>query len=521
MRFHFEEKRAEDAKTFIRFLSHTKGRWAGVPFHILDWQEVLLREIFGWVDDQGYRQYRTAYVEVPKKNGKTELAAAIVLKLLVADDELGAEVYSGAADREQATLIFNAAEQMVIQNRVLKKRLKLKPSVKRIVDHKTGSFYQALSTEAYTKHGLNIHGVVIDELHAIKDREFVDVLTQGASDARTQPLKWIITTAGVAHKDSIGWEYHQYAEKVRDGIIEDERFLPLIFGADMNANWEDEEVWKIVNPSLGQIFDIEKMREAFREAKAKPPLENVFRRLRLNQWTSQISRWLQLHIWDACSAPVNLTKGRTCYAGLDLSSTIDITALGLIFAPEKAGDPFDIFAHLFMPKDNIEERVKKDRVPYDVWVREGLITATPGNVIDYDFIIQKVKDITTDYNLVEIAYDRWGASKVALDLQKEGMLVIPMGQGFASMSPPTKELLNQLMQKKIRHGGHPVLRWMASNMVVREDPAGNIKPDKARSSEKIDGIVALIMALDRAIRHGETKESVYEKSGLLVLSGEN
>lgn len=498
-KFHFDEDRAQAAVKFIKALRHTKGKWAGKLFQIIDWQEILLREIFGWIDDEGNRQYRTIYVEIPKKNGKTELGSAIALKTLCADGEMGAEVYSGAADREQASLIFMPAARMVYQNKALHRRLSVRESQKRIVDHETGSFYQALSTEAYTKHGLNIHAALIDELHAIRDREFVDVLTEGASDARSQPLRIFFTTAGIPLKESVCWEYHNYAEKVQDGIIDDARFLPFIFSAGPEENWEDEEVWKRVNPSIGHIIDLEKMQDQFRKAKEIPALENTFRRLRLNQWTSQVTRYIPMTDWDRCSGAINLTKGRTCFGGLDLSSTVDLTAFALVFVP--VDGIFDVLCQFFMPEDNIRERVRKDKVPYDVWVRQGLITPTPGNVIDTDFIFKAIKDKATFYNLKDLAYDRWGATKLAIDLQNDGIPVFPMGQGFASMSPPTKELLTLTLQKRIRHGGHPILKWMASNVAVKQDPAGNVKPDKSKSTERIDGIVALIMALDRAIRH--------------------
>ncbi len=511
MQFHFDEKKASDAIKFIRNLKHTQGsQFRGQYFNILDWQRVLLEEIFGWVDEDGYRKYRTAYVEIPKKNGKTELAAAVALKLLIADDEFGAEVYSAANDREQASKVYRAAERMVIQNKTLRKRLKCIPSQKRIVDHATGSFFHALSNDAPSKHGLNISGLVIDEIHSFKKRTLVDILMDGTGAARKQPLTFIITTAGIADKNSIGWIYHDLAEKIKGKIAgyENERFFPYIFGVNEKEDWHDEEVWRRVNPSIGITIDIEDLRDHHRIACQVPSKENDFRRLRLNQWVSQITRFIPMDIWKQNGTAVNLTKGRKCWGAMDLASNRDLAAFALVFQPGEDG-MFDVTCFFFIPEDNVRERVEKDKVPYDVWIRQGLIQTTPGDTIDYDFIMKKLEDVRQFYDMDELAYDRWGMAKFSTDIQNKAVMpnekLVPMGQGFASMSPPTKELLTLLLQKRIRHGNHPILEWMASNMAIKMDPAENVKPDKSKSTERIDGMVALIMALDRAIRHGADK----------------
>lgn len=507
---------ADKAVRFIEHLKHTKGKWAGVPFTLLPWQrDEIIRPLFGTLRPDGTRQYRTCYCEIPKKNGKSELAAGVALKLLFADKEPGAEIYSAAADRDQASIVFNVAAQMVRQNSALMDRCKIIDSQKRIVVHKTASFYRVLSSDAFTKHGFNVHGVIFDELHAQPNRELWDVLTLGAGDARTQPLIFAITTAGY-DRNSICWEQHEYALKVLKGIIEDPTFLPVIYAAEETDDWEDEAVWRKANPSLGHILDIERIREAYHKAKETPALQNAFRRLRLNQWTQQETRWVDISAWDATAGsvvPENLV-GRRCYAGLDLASTTDIAALVLVF-PEDDGS-FAVLARFWIPEENMRERVKRDRVPYDVWVRQGLIHATPGNVIDYGAIKHTIKALATEFEIEEIAFDRWGAVQISQDLDAEGFTMVPFGQGFASMSGPTKELLNLVLSKKLRHGGHPVLRWMADNMVVKQDPAGNVKPDKAKSTQKIDGMVALIMALDRAMRH-QNVGSVYDERGIRTL----
>ena len=505
----YDAEKADRAIGFIRLLKHTKGEWAGRPFNLLPWQEEeVLRPLFGTVDENGYRLYRRCYVEVPKKNGKSELGAAVALYLLIADDEFGAEIYSAACDRDQASIVFNVAAFMVDQEPELGKRLKVLRSTKRIIYPGTNSFYHVLSSDAFTKHGYNIHGCIFDELHAQPNRELWDVLTEGSGDARTQPLTFVITTAGY-DRNSICYEVHEYARKVKEGIIEDPHFLPVLYGLPDAEDWRDEENWKKVNPSLGKIIPIEKLRASFKEAENIPAKQNLFRRLRLNQWTKQETRYIPMDFWDRCQVETDIKKlkGKTCYGGLDLASSVDIAAFAKIF-PDEEGF-LDVVMRFWIPEENMRERSLKDKVPYDVWVEEGYIRATPGNVIDYQAIEMDILEDNETYKIEEIAFDRWGAVQITQDFEAEGITVVPFGQGFKSMSPPTKELLKLVMSRKIRHGGNPVLRWMADNVVVTMDPAENIKPNKAKSTERIDGIVAMIMALDRALRHEESNIEVW------------
>lgn len=513
----FNENRAERTIEFIRNLRHTKGVWHGVPFDLLPWQDKIVRDIFGTVKDNGFRQYNTAYVEIPKKNGKSELAAAIALYLTCADSEWGAEVYGCAADRQQASIVFDVAVDMVDQCPALKKRIKPIISQKRLVYMPLGSFYQVLSAEAYTKHGLNVHGVIFDELHAQPSRELYDVMTKGSGDARTQPLFFLITTAGT-DRNSICYEVHQKADDILRGKKIDPTFYPVIYGISNEDDWSDETNWYKANPSLGYTIDIEKVRTAFQSAKENPAEENIFRQLRLNQWVKQSVRWMPMDIWDKCSfkADVQKLKGRECYGGLDLSSTNDITAFVLVFPPINEDDKYSILPYFWIPEDNLKLRVKRDHVPYDVWQKQDFLKTTEGNVIHYGFIESFIEELGKKFNIKEIAFDRWGAVQMVQNLEGLGFTVVPFGQGYKDMSPPTKELMKLTLEKKIAHGGHPVLRWMMDNIYVRTDPAGNIKPDKEKSTEKIDGAVALIMALDRAIRH-ENNESVYQKRGMRSL----
>ncbi|ADK13435.1 Phage Terminase [Clostridium ljungdahlii DSM 13528] len=513
----FDEKKAEKVVKFINNLKHTKGVWHGVSFDLLPWQDKIIKDIFGTVKDNGYRKYNTAYVEIPKKNGKSEIAAAIALYLTCADNEWGAEVYGCAADRQQASIVFDVAVDMVDQCPALKKRIKPVISQKRLVYMPLGSFYQVLSSEAFSKHGLNVHGVIFDELHAQPNRELYDVMTKGSGDARMQPLFFLITTAGT-DRNSICYEVHQKAEDILRGKKIDKTFYPVIYGIKDEDDWSLEENWYKANPSLEHTIPIEKVRDAFNSAKENPAEENIFRQLRLNQWVKQSVRWMPMDVWNECSFEVNIEKlkGRECYGGLDLSSTNDITAFVLVFPPITEDDKYYVLPFFWIPEDNLKLRVKRDHVPYDVWKKQGFLETTEGNVIHYAFIENFIDKLGTQFNIKEIAFDRWGAVQMVQNLDGLGFTVVPFGQGYKDMSPPTKELMKITLEQKIAHGGHPVLSWMMDNIFVRTDPAGNIKPDKEKSTEKIDGAVALIMALDRAIRH-ESKESVYEKRGMRSL----
>ena len=511
----YKERFADHAVMFINQLKHSKGKWQGTPFELIGWQERIIRDIFGVVRRKDEcRQFRKAYIELPKKNGKSELAAAIALLLLCTDGEHGGEIYGCATDRQQASIIFDVACSMVEQYPALKKYIKINPSIKRMTFTPLKSYSQVLSAEAYSKDGFNAHGIIFDELHAQRDRRLFDVITSGSGLAREQPLLFMITTAGF-DRNSICWEQHQKAEDILRGKIVDPTFYPVIYSAADEEDWTDPEVWKRVNPSYGITINEEAFITEFESAKHNIAEENKFRRLNLNQWVKQHSRWMPMETWDLCDFTVDLTrlKGRNCFGGLDLSSTTDMTAFVLCFPPEDDDDRYIFLPHFWIPKSALKERVLRDHVPYDLWEQKGFLTATEGEVINYNYVEQKIKQLSVTYKVREIAFDRWGASQIMQNLDDAGHKVIRFGQGYASMSQPSKELMRLVLEKRIAHGGNPILRWNFDNIVVKQDEAGNIKPDKQRATEKIDGAVATIMALDRAIRQ-ETKPSVYEKSGI-------
>lgn len=515
----YDKSAADYAVAFIENLYHTKGTWAGKPFELIDWQEQIIRDLFGTLKPNGYRQFNTAYIEIPKKQGKSELAAAVALLLTCGDGEERAEVYGCAADRQQAAIVFDVAADMVRMCPALSKRVKILASQKRLIYTPTNSFYQVLSAEAYSKHGFNIHGVVFDELHTQPNRKLFDVMTKGSGDARMQPLYFLITTAGT-DTHSICYETHQKAKDIIEGRKIDPTFYPVIYGADESDDWTNPKVWKKANPSLDITVGIDKVKAACESAKQNPGEENAFRQLRLNQWVKQAVRWMPMEKWDKCAFAVDEDEleGRVCYGGLDLSSTTDITAFVLVFPPLDEEDKYIILPYFWIPEDNLTLRVNRDHVPYDVWERQGYLQTTEGNVVHYSFIEKFIDRLGERFNIREIAFDRWGAVQMVQNLESMGFTVVPFGQGFKDMSPPTKELMKLVLEQKIAHGGHPVLRWNMDNIYIRTDPAGNIKADKEKSTEKIDGAVATIMALDRAIRCGNDRgASVYDERGLLFL----
>lgn len=515
----FSEQKANRVTGFIECLKHTKGEFHGKPFLLLPWQKQAVSDVFGTVreNDPTARQYSSAYIEIPKKNGKSELGAALALNMLVNDDEWKAEVYSCASDRQQAAIVFDVAVDMVKQSPALSRRIKIIPSTRRMVYQPTGSIYQVLSSEVATKHGLNVSACIFDELHTQPTRALYDVMTQGSGDARKQPLWIFLTTAGT-DRNSICWEVHQKAVDILEGRKADPRFYPVVFGLLDDADWQDEQNWYKVNPSLDHTIALDKVKDAFRKALETPADENMFRQLRLNQWVKQSVRWMPMDRWDECGGVVTEEEfeGRECYAGLDLSSTTDLTTLVLMFPPLDDEEPFSALPFFWLPEDTIPLRVRRDHVMYDQWEKLGYILTTEGNVVHYGFIEQFVVRLGERFNIREIAYDRWNATMMVQSLEDDGFTMVPFGQGFKDMSPPTKELMRLVLERRLNHGAHPVLRWNMDNAYVRTDPAGNLKIDKEKSTEKVDGAVALVMALDRAMKH-QGGGSVYDGRGLLLI----
>lgn len=499
---------------FPECLIHTKGEWAGRPFKLLDWQDEFAVNVFATLTPEGLRQYQTAWLEVPRKNGKTEFCAGLSLWMLVMDGEPGGEIYSAAADKEQAGIIFNMAKVMVEANEELSSMLKVYR--REIVYPAIDARYKPLSSEAYTKHGLNAHGILFDEVHAQPNRELWDVL-QTSRGARRQPLTIGLTTAGWDRR-SLAYSYHILAERLLKGLAIDPTMFAMIFGASIGDgetpedNWQDEKVWAKANPSLGHTVKLAFLRSEMNKALELPEYENTFKQLYLNMWTMQAKRWIAASTWEKCkSVPPELVREH-CMAAVDLSSTTDLTSLVLFFPRLNY-----LLAWFWVPENSIRRRSKEDKVPYEVWRKDGLIEATPGDVIDYEYIRGRLNSLAELYHIDGIAIDRWNATHIAVQLDQDGFKVFPFGQGFQSMSAPCKEFERRLLGQEIHHDGNPVLSWCVANTATEKDAAGNIKPSKKVSTERIDGCVASIMAMGAWMATGNTADSGYETSGIRTI----
>jgi len=532
-KYWFDGAAAELACAFFpRFLRHTKGEWAGQAYELAAWQSSIVRAFFGWkrIAD-GLRRFRTLFLFVPKKNGKSTFAAGLALDVLYTDGESGAEVYSLAGDRDQANIVFDQGKKMVELSPELNARtLILK---RELFVRSTLSYYRVLSADVPSKHGLNPHGIFFDELHVQDNREMWDTVRTGVA-ARRQPVIVAMTTAGYNKKTLCG-EMYDKAIAVRDGLVEDDTFLPVIYGIQKGDDWEDPKVWERVNPNWGVSVKVDDFEQQYREAKESPAFQNTFRRLRLNEWLNQAVRWIDAEKWEACAGPLHwkamaaALKGRACYAGLDLSTTTDLSALVLLFDSSiKADDPdypsesevethpgaaavsgweygdpltaYDVLPFFWCPEEGIRIRSRKDRVPYEVWRDDGALIATEGNAVDHSLIRRRLNELGQDYFIQEVAVDPYNAHKLLTELdQEDGFAVLRMQQSKGAMSPAVKALDVLYRRRQIRHGGHPVLNWCADNVTLEKDAYDNWKPSKGKSRERIDGIVALVMALARAL----------------------
>lgn len=519
--FHFDAARANRVLRFMETqLTFIEGSVGGQPFILEPWQAAAVGCLFGWVDDEGLRRYREMFLYIPRKNGKSPTVAAILDYVFFSEArrEAGMQAYVAAADREQATIVYRHAAGMVEANPDLASRVTLYRTTRTMEDDH-GNRARVLSSEAASKHGLNAHLVIVDELHAQPDRELVDVLTS-STGTRKQPLIIYVTTADF-DRPSICNEKLDYASKVRDGVISDARFLPVIYSAAEDADWESEAVWRATNPGLGTIKSLEYMRRECAKAKEEPSYQATFRRLELNQRTPTQSVWLDLGQWDACAGEIADADlaGLPCWGGLDLSAGGDLTALVLCWPSVGDTGRTAIKAWHWIPEGVAAKKEKSDSVPYAAWAAAGLVRFTPGNVTDYGFIRQALRDeILPRYALKDIGADPWNATHIITELtEQDGVPVVAFRQGFTSMSGPAKEFERLVAGGRLLHDGNPLLRWQASNAVLRRDPAGNIKPDKEKARNRIDGIVAAIMAVGRASNESVGKRSVYESRGVLYV----
>ena len=509
--------REDEADKAIRFIARLTLFEAQKPFVMEPWQAFIVGSLFGWFIGP-VRRFTQSYVEVGRGNGKSPLAAAIGLYMLVGLGVNGGQVFSAATTRDQARIVYRDAQNFVSGSDVLTKAVD--SGVTRLLYLKRQAVFRPLSAEASKMDGLRVLGAMVDELHEHPSDQVVTKLRTGMGKyAGISSLLFMITTAGY-DRHSVCWEQHDYGCKLLEGLAEDERYFAFIASIDEGDDWRDEAVWYKANPNLGISISIDTLRSECEQAKAMPAQQNSFKRLRLNQWTEQATRWLDMAVWDSQPdrTPAEALTGKRAYCGIDLSSTTDITAVVFVFRDDDDG--YDVFPFFFVPEENADKRSQRDRVPYPLWIEQGYIDATEGDVVDYAYIRQLVNDaqdrLGVRFDLHEVAIDRWNSTQLQTELMADGFTVVPFGQGFASMTAPTKEVERLLLAGKLRHGGNPVLRWMASNVSVRQDPAGNLKPDKEKSTERIDGIVAMVMGVGRAMVNDDGR-SVYEDRGLLSI----
>lgn len=504
----------EQAVRFINRLTHT-GDFSGQPFRLRPWQESIVRQLFGTLKADGSRQYRKMFLAIPRKQGKTELAAAILLYLMLGTGRKGQELYSASGDRAQASLIFRAAAAMVENDPELSRYCKVFHGGKRIDCDPLGSRYEALSSDAPRKHGLGPAAVIFDEVHVLPDRRLHDVLTTGFG-ARREPLTLYISTAGW-DRHSLCWELWNYARRVRDGLVDDPTFLPILYEAAPDADWKSDAVWREVMPALGDFCSLEFIRDECRNAQELPAYENTFKQLFLDLWTEQAKRWISMDAWDACRADFTEAdfEGRECYGGLDLSSVKDLTALVLPFPNELGG--YDLLPYFWLPGESIAHREKMDRIPYSAWCREGLITKTEGKRIDYDAIRDFVEEKSRMFRILSLGYDPMFAGQIANQLYRDGngIPIQEVPNNLVHMHPASREFERLVVEGKIRHPGNAVLDWNVSNAATVER-SQMIMPAKARSTGRIDGVTATVMGLAVAMGGAESEADEIDQVAMFI-----
>ena len=509
--YYYDAAAANRVIKFFSFLRHLKGALAGKPFELADWQIYIVSQLYGWKrTSDNLRRFRTAYIEVPRKSGKSTLCSGLSLYHLVGDKESAAEVYTAATTRDQARIVFGDAQTMVKRNTNLNKHLKAHRSA--ILHEESGSKFEPLSSDAGSLEGRNPSFSVVDELHVHKSEEIWNVLNV-ASGARQQPMIFAITTAGT-NQEGICYEIRDYVTKILDNLVEDDTFFSAIWTIDEDDDWRDPEVWKKANPNYGISVYPDDLERLAKQAMESPSGETNFRTKRLNQWMNASSAWITTTDWEKNTMPrpeMETFKGTPCWVGLDLASVSDFASMCILFS--KDGVIYPYIKH-YLPEDTVYNTSGQLGVKYNQWVNEGYITVTEGNVTDLSYIQQDLEDIMGEYQVKEIAYDPFGANQITAALLEKGAPMVKMSQGIMAMSDPSKELEKHILSGAVAHGGDPVLSWMISNCVLYVDPNDNIKVKKEMDKNKIDGVIALIMALSRMKVNGGLQPSVYETRGM-------
>ncbi len=503
--FYLDVAAGQKAIDFIETIcTHVRGPRKGEPFILEPWLKAIVGNLYGWKSEKtGLRRYAELILLVPRKNAKSLLGAALsLLELFTRQDT--PEIVIASGDREQARQMFDTIKLMIKNEEELSKRLDVLKNIIRCPGN--DGFLKIVSSESYNLHGANISTGIVDETHVVK-RDLVETMST-SQGARQEPLFMNLSTAGY-DRNGILFEKYQYGLKVGENIIHDPAFLPVIFEAKPEDDWTDPATWESANPNLGKSIFPDFLKRECERAQNSPAFESTFKRLYLNMWTEAESPWLQMAKYDDCVGEIPDLTGRPCFAGLDLSTNIDLSAFVLVFLPLDDNEPYYVLPFAWCPGDSIRERSRRDKVPYNFWRDQEYIEMTPGPVINYDYIFRRVDEVAKKYDLKGVCFDSWGSAQIIGRIKDHGVEVIRFGQGYKSMSPPTKELEKLVLEKRMRFPDNPLLRWCVSNVVIEADPAGNIKPSKKKSNEKIDLAVAMIMALDGCIRNKIT-ESVYE-----------
>lgn len=513
--YRFDAEAAEDICVFVEeFCPHIKGEWAGQPILLEDWQAFIYTTVFGWLDASGKRRFRTAYIEVPRKNAKSTMSAPVGLYMLGADREEGAEVYSAATTGDQARIVWDAASRMVAKSKPLRE-LGLEKWAHSVSRASTGGWFKPLNAESSTQDGLNVHCAIIDEVHAHKTRGLFDVL-ETATGARAQPLMWLITTAG-SNRAGICYEQRTYVTKLLESVADDETYFGIIYTIDDGDDWTDPATWAKANPNWDVSVKPDDIERKARKAMQMPSATNNFLTKHLNVWVNADTAWMDMRAWEKCgdeSLTLEKFAGKQCIASLDLASKVDIAAKVLVFREDFDDGPhYYAFGRYYLPEDAVEDGRNSQ---YSGWERVGRLVATPGNVTDYEYIKDDLRADSSRFEVAEVAFDPFQATQLSSELQAEGFAMVEMRPTVLNFSEPMKELEKLVLLGRFHHDGDPVLTWMISNVVCHIDAKENIYPRKERPENKIDGAVALIMALGRLLVSEDTA-SVYENRGLLVI----
>jgi len=510
--FKLDEARGQKVIDFFsECLTHVRGPLKGTPFILEPWLEAIVGHLYGWVSVKtGLRRYRELLLFIPRKNAKTLLGAGLGLVEMFLGDQNTPECMIGSGDREQARQLHDTIKMMVQNEPELSSRLSVYKNIIKCPGN--DGFLKVVSSEAYNLHGANLSLALIDETHVVS-RDLVEIM-QTSQGAREEPLIVNLSTAGY-DRHSILYEKYDYAKKVCAGVVNDPAFMPIVYEAPENADFTDEKAWEQANPNLDKSISRDFLRRECSRAQESPVFEATFRTLYMNQWVESFTPWLAMHKYDACVGEIPDLTGRPCYGGLDLATTIDLSAFVLVFPPQEQDEPFFVKPFAWVPNDTILERSKRDKVPYNTWRDQGFIEATEGAVIDYKNILRRIDEVAKTYDLKAVYFDRWGATRIYQDLEDMGLEVVQFGQGYKSMSAPTKELMRLILENKIIFPENPVLRWCASNIVIETDVGQNIKINKKKSTDKVDPMVALVMGLDAALK--DVYENPYEEDEVLFI----